>query len=291
MIIPSYHFLTDRGKIRVDNEDFYFTPDGFDASLLDLKGGHTSGQTASRMICKALAEFYQNRLPDDGSESWETQARITLASLIERISKYVYGCRYLEEQRYVGMGSTLTGALIRQDLALIFNIGDSRVYHLSGTGGFYQVSRDHSKVQALIDHGLITQEGAENHPDVNVITRSIGMAPTKDDGRPDIKSVKLAAGDQLLLCSDGLSSMVPHDKLAASMLLAGRELERAANELLNFALDAGGHDNITIGLVQMVPEQEEPQSLEKPATEHAVSQGQERKMTMDKGEEHGKNTD
>jgi protein phosphatase len=137
---------------------------------------------------------------------------------------------------------------------------------------------------------LITLEGAENHPDANVITRSLGMSPMNDDGRPDIETVQLAAGDQLLLCSDGLSGLVHHERIATAMLLAGRELERAASELLKFALAEGGHDNITIGLVQMIPEEEEQQDHDEPAKELGATESREAKLTSEKGEEHGKDT-
>jgi len=149
------------------------------------------------------------------------------------------------------MGTTLACAVIRGADALVFNIGDSKVYHLSAKSGLKQVTKDHSKIQLLVDKGLITEEGAKNHPEKSVITRVLGCGIEKGTIEPDIYSLSISPGDQLLICSDGLTDMVETDKLSAVMMLNSSDLGGNAETMLHSALRNGGHDNITLILIQI----------------------------------------
>ncbi len=273
MTAPDFSFLTHVGNIRENNEDAYYFPqniaeevlqtNGYLFAVADGMGGHRGGKEASNLICRALAEFYKATRPHD--EPWEAWARSEIEKLLERIAHYVYGCRYIEEDRYAEMGSTLTGVLVRDNTALVFNIGDSRVYHLSGARGLYQVSEDHSKVRSLVEQGLITAEGAENHPDANIVTRSLGMSPFEDNGKPDLKIIQFLPGEKLLLCSDGLSDVVAKEKIAEILLDSGRFIEEAAQQLVHETLKTGAPDNVTVGLIHLQVAQEKTVKAETPA--------------------------
>lgn len=260
---PSWYFSTHCGNVRERNEDAFFLPEAVDPDLLEVNGyllavadgmgGHAGGQIASNIAVSALSEFYRHRFDLTEEKGWSEWASNRLKDLIFRINHYIFGAHYASNDLPSEMGTTLVGILIKGEEALAFCVGDSRLYHLSATRGFYQVSKDHSKVQILIDQGLITKEGARSHPDANVVTRSLGTNPDRGKIAPDLFPLSLQAGDQILICSDGLSDLVEERLISQSMLLGGTDLPETAASLVDEALKKGGFDNITLGVVQMRP--------------------------------------
>jgi hypothetical protein len=145
------------------------------------------------------------------------------------------------------MGSTVAFALLRDGRAVIGHVGDSRVYHLRA-GRLLRVTRDHSAVQNLIDHGVLTEAQARNHPDASVLTRSLGQ---KAEVQVDLTTLDLAHGDILLLCSDGLWGCVNDQDIAAVAASPSLGAQGSADALLDLALRAGGPDNISIEYVRV----------------------------------------
>jgi protein phosphatase len=151
-----------------------------------------------------------------------------------------------ERSDYEGMATTVAAVLVDGDVANIAHVGDSRIY-LWSDGSLQQLTSDHSWVNEQIQNGVISAEQARSHPLRNVVTRALG-------GRAelvvDVQSRKMAAGEVLLLCSDGLTTMVPDAEIAEILAGAGDDLGGAARALVEAANGHGGEDNITVLLVR-----------------------------------------
>ena len=142
------------------------------------------------------------------------------------------------------MGTTCTAAILEDERLTIAQVGDSRAYLLHA-GALQQITRDHSLVADLVDSGEITPQEAYNHPWRSYITRALGLDPRVE---PDMYELNIHSGDRLMLCSDGLYSMVRDDKIA-DILNRTPDPQKAADRLVKAALDAGGADNITVIVV------------------------------------------
>jgi protein phosphatase len=145
------------------------------------------------------------------------------------------------------MGTTLVVALFVGDTATISNVGDSRAYLLNQER-ITQITTDHSLVERLVATGQITREEAANHPQKNVIYRVIGDRPHVEN---DVYEQRIAPGEALLLCSDGLSGMVPDDQMW-HIWRTSTSPQEACDRLVEAANEAGGEDNITVVIVQIV---------------------------------------
>jgi serine/threonine protein phosphatase PrpC len=234
---------TDVGLLRETNEDAYVVaPPVF--VVADGMGGHENGDVASRIVVEQFAQ-----LADEGYEP--TRGREAVASALEasqrRIAEYASpgpGARRTP-------GTTVVAALlIEQDGApawLLVNLGDSRIYAVAG-GRVRQVSTDHSVVQELVDSGEITADEAHGHPERHVITRALG-GPRLEPA--DYFVLTMAEAERLLLCTDGVSGLVDED-LIATILTESQDPRDAADRLVAAALDAGGDDNATAVVVDVV---------------------------------------
>lgn len=231
---------TDTGQIRVANQDAYgvFT-DADNARLFvvaDGMGGHQGGETASRVAVETIGEVF--RRSDEGPETTLLDA-FRAANL--RIWQMAQGDEHL-----LGMGTTGVALLLASGGPLwLAHVGDSRAYRYRN-GVLERLTVDHSMVEHMREHGLITAEEAENHPDRNVILRSLGVQPTVE---VDMSAVPSEPGDRYLLCSDGLSGVVPEAEIAA--VLEHNRPADAARLLVDLANQRGGPDNVTVQLVQI----------------------------------------
>jgi protein phosphatase len=144
------------------------------------------------------------------------------------------------------MGTTVVGAVIDLKEVVLAHVGDSRAYMLHD-GGLYQLTEDHSYVNMLQKHGQITAEEAKNHPQRNMIVRAVG---TSDEVEVDLITTPWGEDDILLLCSDGLTTMVSEREIGEVLSLAGETMEEKADRLLQMALDAGGKDNVSLILLK-----------------------------------------
>jgi len=235
-----------QGYVRAENQDRisrFLTPLGDFFVVADGMGGHSGGAEAARLAIEAYAR-HLGPVPAD-AEPVEALRAVT-----GKVNAEIYAAGRAGDVRFQGMGSTVAFVLLRGAEAIIGHVGDSRLYHARG-GQLRRITRDHSAVQALLDSGAINESQARGHPDANVLTRSLGHRP---DVEVDFDFVSLEAGDALLLCSDGLWGYVPEAEIAAAATSTTLTAQGVANALLALALDAGGHDNVSIEYLQFSEE-------------------------------------
>jgi serine/threonine protein phosphatase PrpC len=237
-------FKTDKGKVRLHNEDaggIFVNKDGsLLAIVADGMGGHRAGDVASEMSVSHLKKEWETTekiLTADTAEKW-LQEEITAVNniLLEHAAN---------NSECDGMGTTIVAAITTDRFATIANIGDSRCYILNESG-FKQITEDHSLVNELVRSGQISKEDAEHHPRKNVLLRALG---TEKKVEMDIKTIIFEEGDILLLCSDGLSNKVSENEMV-KILLNEEPLEEKAQTLILLANENGGEDNITLGIVE-----------------------------------------
>jgi len=237
---------TDVGLVREANEDsFLVAPPVF--VVADGMGGHDAGDVASRIVVEEFERLAQ--VGYDATRGAEAIAETLLAAQL-RIREYD------AEQHAAGIptsgaGTTAVVALLveQHDGArwLLANVGDSRIYRFTD-GELDQVSVDHSLVQELVDAGQLTAEQAADHPERNVITRALGGTVLAE---ADYFLLPLGSAERLLLCSDGISGMIDDQQIAA-VLARCEDPRDAADQLVAAALDAGGRDNATALVVDVV---------------------------------------
>jgi protein phosphatase len=231
----SWTALTDTGNKRAVNEDSSIS-DLPVFAVADGMGGHSAGDVASAAVVSRLGEL--------------TDAVTTAEHIEAALARALTDIDRVGDESVLGTGTTVTGVALAEagdDLEwMVFNIGDSRVY-LYADGELRQITIDHSVVQELIDAGLITREQAEHHPDSNVITRAVGF---HEKPVPDYTSITVAAGQRILICSDGLTKELT-DYGIRYYLSTTTTAERAASELVTAALANGGRDNVTVVVIDV----------------------------------------
>lgn len=232
---------SETGLVRKANEDSCgdaLTPFGHAFAVCDGMGGHVGGAVASRMAVECILEYL-------GTNRGETLQQ-AIGSAIEFANTQIFA-RAHHDASLKGMGTTCTVAIVTNDGQVFYgHVGDSRIY-LFSEGRLQRVTRDHSYVQLLVDTGQIREEDAESHPNKNQILRALGIDETvKPEVAPD--PLLPAAGDMLLLCSDGLSGMTSDQEMEAALKPGGGE--EAVGRLMQLALDGGGKDNITATLIR-----------------------------------------
>ena len=224
----SFGSRTDIGYVRDHNEDsLIIIPPLF--AVADGMGGHEAGEIASEITVNTLAELAPSHLDAEG-----------LTAAVEAANYNVMKAPRQGIGRD-GMGTTLTAAMLEGERLLIAQVGDSRAYLLH-KGHLQQITRDHSLMADLIEAGQITPEEARVHPNRSVITRAIG---SDIHMQPDIYELNVDAGDRILLCSDGLSSMISNNAIE-SIMRRQSDAQHCADELVTAALENGGADNVTV---------------------------------------------
>src|SRR6266536_4084551 len=226
--------MTDMGRMRKNNEDRYLIA-GRLAAVADGMGGHRAGEVASAIAMEELAS-----LEHAGPWSTPAQAGEALRSAFLRANRRIRETAAKDSQ-LDGMGTTLVALLEDQDSVHLSNVGDSRAYLLRN-GELSQVTVAHTRVQGLIDEGRLRPEEAERHPQRSIITRALGV---EADVEVDLFTYTLLPGDRLLLCTDGLSSVVDAERIR-NVLLRVPGPQRAAAKLVAMANEGGGPDNITV---------------------------------------------
>ncbi len=225
---------TDVGRHRSTNEDSYLeSPPVF--AVADGMGGARAGEVASRMAVEAFAS---NRDPDAPPEE-------QLAAVARAANRSIHRLAQEDESR-AGMGTTFTAVMVDDGEVATGHVGDSRLYRLRD-GALERLTTDHSLVEELVAGGKISPESAENHPQRAIITRALGPEP---DVKVDTFTSRGRDGDVYLLCSDGLTAMVPEQQLAA-VLQGSSSLQDGADALIAAANERGGKDNITVVLFRL----------------------------------------
>lgn len=246
---------TDPGRQRSGNEDATFArPPVF--VLADGMGGAQAGEVASAIV----ARTFEQGLPAEGT------AEERLAETVQHANREIHE-RQLVEQEHAGMGTTVTAAYLDQDSVAIANVGDSRGY-LFRDGELKRLTNDHSLVQELVSKGELTDEEALEHPQRSIITRALGPEAVVE---VDTWSYPLRPGDVVMLCSDGLTDMIP-ERQVQQALAESATLSAAADRLVDEANAAGGRDNITVVLFRA--ETGDPRgSIDQPTSAYEVSFG------------------
>jgi protein phosphatase len=228
---------TDTGRARQANEDSYWVRSPLFV-LADGMGGAQAGEVASKTAVDVFAD--RGGLPD-GPGTYEER----LAALVADANAQVHE-RAQSDEQFAGMGTTLTVAYVGEDDLAIAHVGDSRFYVLRD-GELSQLTDDHSLVGELVRRGQISAEEAEDHPQRSIITRALGI---EGEVVVDHFSWPVRDGDVFLLCSDGLTGMVP-DARVAQLIAGAPDLSTAATRLVAAANEAGGRDNITVILFRV----------------------------------------
>lgn len=233
------HFISwgcrsDVGLVRSHNEDSFLVRTPLFV-VSDGMGGHAAGEVASSIAVETVGAQAPAE-PDD----------ILLGAAIEAANRAVI--KGAEEGRgKPGMGCTVSAVLIKGDRMAIAHVGDSRVYLLH-EGRIVRITHDHSFVEELVDAGQITEDEARVHPSRSVITRALGSDP---EMYADHYTLDVRTGDRVILCSDGLSSMVD-DREIELLTVSSASPQAAADKLVSAALTAGGADNVTVLVVDIL---------------------------------------
>jgi protein phosphatase len=242
--------LTDVGLLRSNNEDswLYWEPDGDEelrrkgrlAVVADGMGGYEGGQEASRLAVETLRGVYQNSLADD--------SQTVLVEALELAHRNIQ--RYAAEHPELeGMGTTCTALSIVGRQLCFAHVGDSRLY-LIRDDTITRLTRDHSYVERLVESGIVRSEDAESHPQRHILTAALGSG---DEVIPDIpeRPVLLQEGDALVLCTDGLWSLVGEREVWQAV--QAQSPEESCLVLVNLALERGGPDNVTVLILRITP--------------------------------------
>lgn len=228
--------VTHVGAVRRRNEDaFLDRPERGLWAVADGMGGHEAGDYASARIVAAL-----DAMP--AFPGLEDSLARALAALVEVDAELRHAARAFGPDAKIG--STVVALLAHEEDFAVIWAGDSRLYHLPKGGRMRQVTTDHSPVQEMVDAGTLRPEDAAHHPLSHVITRAIGAGA----GEFGQRRSRVAPGDRLLLCSDGLTNMLP-DIGIADVLTAEPEPQRAAEALVELVLQRGARDNVTVVVI------------------------------------------
>lgn len=240
---------TDKGCVREINEDSgrFISPSdpvilktkGILLIVADGMGGHSAGEVASGMAVELVPRLYYEAKGDP---------KDALKGAVEEANRQINAAAAADASKH-GMGTTCTALAILDGQAFAAHVGDSRLY-MQRDGKIYRLTEDHSAVMEMVKLGLITLEESRTHEDKNVILRALGTSPAVEVAT--LAPFAVRVGDQYLLCSDGLYDLVPDDEIERELTEAA-DIHAAGERLITLAKARGGHDNITVGILAIVP--------------------------------------
>ncbi len=231
---------TDKGKVRSVNED------GFDFGTFEdgtawaivcdgmggVRGGHIASKLVLEMVSEKIKKCYNKLMPTYSFEN-------VFLSTITTANVLVHDRSFIDED-LKGMGTTIVAAIIKDGMACIAHVGDSRVYKISD-GEIRQITKDHSLAQEMLDSGQLTKEEFENYPKKNIITRALGVDEKIDI---DFDFTPVEKDEALILCSDGLSGLVSDSEILS--IYNETEFNKLCEKYIDTANNNGGRDNITV---------------------------------------------
>ena len=238
------HSTTNKGFVCTKNEDYHdflATDNGFVCVVCDGIGGRKGGEIASKIAVDVIISFFQKEKYTDIAFALNKAYNTANYCIIEEAKK---------NSVLTGMGTTACSIILENNKAWIAHVGDSRIYLFSKyRRKLKRLTKDHTLIQSLLDEKIITKEEANNYSAKHTITKALGV---NVNVTAEVTQIPLLAanGDTFLLCTDGLYNEVP-DKLIERILKKKISLEKKSNLLLQTALNAGGHDNITFQLVSV----------------------------------------
>ena len=243
--------LSDVGRKRTQNEDAFLVSDEHQFAILaDGMGGRTFGEVASAMVVENLGNHIREDMPASIERLEMSDQAVMAVNLLDewiRDANAAVFARGVEDESYQEMGTTVVVLLGLGRQVILGSVGDSRIYRFSG-GPLEQLTEDHSFVNSQVKAGVLTEEEARQSNQRNIITRALG---TSEKVKADITIQTCGPGDRFLLCSDGLTDMIPDDELS-SIMERKLDLEQTATALVSAANAAGGVDNITVVLAEVV---------------------------------------
>lgn len=245
MQVLTFSSLSDRGRVRENNEDAVHVDGRLALGVLaDGMGGYNAGEVASAMATAQIATELGSRSVGWGKTPQYAASMNAVVKAVQNASNAIWAAAQAHPP-YNGMGTTVVVALFQHARLLLAHVGDSRAY-LWRSGQLLQLTRDHSYLQEQIDAGMISADEAFTAPHRNLVTRALGVEPTVE---VEIHGHDVFMGDLYLLCSDGLTDMLP-DTAIAALLAEGGSLDDTAARLINAANAEGGRDNISVILVR-----------------------------------------
>jgi len=245
---------TDKGRIRENNEDNFCVLDKQPLFVVaDGMGGHASGEIASKIAIDIIKDYFDgpqaNRQLQIGEYKTDcSEATNRLGSAIRLANKAIYEAAQTNPLWH-GMGTTIAAAFLNGRRLSIAHVGDSRIY-LVRSGDIEQLTDDHSLVSEQVKREMITKEQARESKMKNVLTRALGVAP---EVKVDLDELSLMQGDTLVLCSDGLTTMVSDEDIL-SVVGSTSDPAIACEQLIDLANENGGEDNITVITVYLKKE-------------------------------------
>lgn len=238
--------LTDTGMRREHNEDClsWHEAQGL-AVLADGMGGHNAGDVASSLCVESINESLLPLLEQDAAIDDITHV---VAQAIHQANAHIHQVAE-EDPTCKGMGTTVVLTLFHGHQVVLAHVGDSRIYRLR-KNEFQAMTADHSLVRELLAQGTITAEEAVDNPFSHVITQAVGV---REKVEPEVQLLDVEPGDIYLLCSDGLSDLVPEEVMAETLVAAQGNWSAAAQHLVDAANQAGGRDNISVLIAAVGP--------------------------------------
>lgn len=250
--------LSDAGRVREQNEDAILTDLPL-VAIADGVGGHKAGEVASAMALDVLAQWKPRLFGKQGLPAAEV-----LRDAITEANRAVWE-RARSDDTVAGMGTTVTAAWLEGDEAALAHVGDSRAYLLRG-GKIEKLTEDQNVAQQWVRQGRLSEDEAASSPQRHILLQAVGTDPKGIEA--DIASIRLIPGDRLLLATDGLHGMVKETDRIRRILQEDADADEACRDLVAAANDAGGHDNITVVIVDAGGRHEggaeEPVVVEKP---------------------------
>ncbi len=247
--------ITDVGLVRDHNEDSICSNDDLGLLVLaDGMGGHKGGEVASAIavdsimqdLCNSLPQIIHGKIDEHTGYSLES---MQIENAIKNANLKIYNAAQ-ENSNYEGMGTTVVVLLFYDNRVTIAHVGDSRLYRFRDDS-LDQLTRDHTLLQELVDRGFYTKKEALESLNKNLITRAVGVNDSIDiDLLEDIAKV----GDRYLLCSDGLTDMIPNGLIKDIILNYPNDLQKINEELIKQAKDYGGKDNVSVMLAHIIKE-------------------------------------
>jgi serine/threonine protein phosphatase PrpC len=248
----TYKAISDVGRKRSANEDSYFADPELNLFVVaDGMGGHAAGEVASKIAVESIQEFIRFT-NNDNDITWPYEFDESLSMSGNRLKTAIQSAhsKVLEatsqKKEFQGMATTVVSILVSDKKAQVAHVGDSRAY-LVREDKLIQLTSDHSWVNEQLRTGAITSQQARNHPYRNIVTRALG-GPNPVD--VDVSEEPLQENDIILLCSDGLNTMITDEEILNIINRNKDDLERACQELIDTANQNGGEDNVTAILVK-----------------------------------------
>ena len=245
--------LSHPGLRREANEDSVCSrPDLGLFLVADGMGGHAAGEVASRLAAQVIETFISDTRNADINTTWPFPYDPALSldgnrmTAAFRLANRRLGTAMENDEKLRGMATTAAALLVGRDRPVVAHVGDSRVYRWRD-GELTQITEDHSWVNEQVRAGVLSESDARHHPWRHVVTRALSGG---DDPGVEIQEIDVKAGDRILLCSDGLSGVVPQERLA-EIIGNGATPDETCRNLIEAANQAGGPDNITVAMLQV----------------------------------------